>query len=295
VSTPKVVLVTGGTRGIGLASALAYARTGAHAVITHAWGSADEDELRARFRDAGGPAPLIVEADVGRESDADALFDEIAAHHDRVDVFVSNAAAALKIGTLDDYDRRGLLRSVECSAWPLWGYTRRIRERFGRYPRSVIGLSSDGPDGWFDAYDFVAASKAVLETLCKYMNARLYTEGVRVNVVRSRMVQTDALTAAFGEEFPRFIRRLGFADCFVTPEEVADVVCALGSGQLDAIGGQVIMADRGFSFFDNAMGIYSRLEERGVTLQTMEKAHDEAVRGAGDLRHRGEAPDGDGG
>ncbi|HEY0136691.1 MAG TPA: SDR family NAD(P)-dependent oxidoreductase, partial [Nannocystis sp.] len=62
--TGKAVLITGGTRGIGLACGLAFARHGARVILTHRWGSADEGELRAKFAELGAPEPMIVEADV---------------------------------------------------------------------------------------------------------------------------------------------------------------------------------------------------------------------------------------
>lgn len=259
----QVVLVTGGTMGIGLATGLAYGRQGARAVLTYRWGTADLDEVRRRFAEAGAPAPLIVEADAARAEDTDRLLDAVAVEHDGVDVLVSNVAFALKTAGVRDYDQRGLHRSIDYTAWPMWAYTQHIRARFGRYPRYVVGLSSDGPDGFFFNYDFVAMSKAVLETMCRYMSFRLFEEGVRVNVVRSRLVRTESFDATFGGGFHDFLEELGgFSDCYTTPEEIADVILALGSGLLDAVSGQVLMADRGFSFFDNLMGIYERRQRR---------------------------------
>lgn len=258
----KVVLVTGGTRGIGLASALAYGRAGARTIITHRWGSADLAGVRRQFAEADAPEPLIVEANAADDEDTVRLLDEIAAHHRGVDVFISNVAMALRTGSVDEYKKRSLFTSIEYTAWPMWAYSQQIRDRFGARPRYIIGLSSDGPDSFFAYYDFVAMSKAVLETMCRYMNARLMDEGVRVNVVRSRMVKTEAMTETFGRAFEEMIAERGFDDCYITPEEVAKVVFALGSGLLDAIGGQVVMADRGFSFIDNLMGIYEREGKR---------------------------------
>lgn len=263
----RVALVTGGTMGIGLATGLAYGRAGARAVLTYRWGSADEDEVRARFREAGAPEPLIVEADVVRDEDTDRLLDRVAEEHDGIDVLVSNVAFAPRIPDLEAYDRRGLARSIDYSAWPMVSYTKAIHGRFGRYPRYVIGMSSDGPEGFFQNYDFVAASKAVLETLCRYMNFRLFDEGVRVNVIRSRLVRTESFDATFGEEFHDFLDALGgFEDCYTTPEDIAGVALALGSGLMDAVGGQVIMVDKGFRFFDNLMGIGERAQRRGARI-----------------------------
>lgn len=266
------VLVTGGTMGIGLAGALAYGRVGAEVILTYRWGSADEEEIRQKFRECGAPEPLILEADVVNDEDTVHLLERIATRHDHIDVLISNVAFALKTGSLEDWSKRGLFQSIDYSAWPLWGYTAAIKKRFGCYPRYVMGLSSDGPDGYFMNYDFVAMSKSVLETMCRYLNFRLFDEGVRVNIVRSRLVKTDSFDATFGAEFHQFLESVGgFEDCYTTPAEVGNVLLALGSGLLDAVGGQVIMVDKGFEFFDNLMGIAERAKRKNKLQWQKEK------------------------
>lgn len=262
--TGRVVLVTGGTMGIGLACALAFAAQGARTIVTYRWGSADMDEVRARFAAVGGPPPLLLEADASQDEDTAALMDAIAKRFERVDVLISNVAFAQRIETFDAYSRRSLHRSIDYSAWPVAAYTQAIKTRFGALPRHVIGMSSPGPDDFFMNYDFVAASKAVLETFCRYMNCRFFEDGTRVNVIRSRMVRTASYDATFGEEFHAFLEALGgFDDCYTTPEEVANVVLMVASGFCDGIGGQVISVDKGFEFFDNLMGIADRARRKG--------------------------------
>lgn len=261
--TGRTVLITGGTMGIGLATGLAYGKAGARAILTYRWGTADNDAVRQRFAEVGAPEPLILEADCSNTEDTDDLLDAIAKHHDGIDTFVSNVAFALRTHGLEDYKLRSLNKSLEYSTWPMFAYTQAIHDRFGRYPSHVIGLSSDGPDGFFMNYDFVAMSKAMLETMARYMNFRLFEHGTRVNVVRSRLVRTESFDATFGGEFHDFLESLGgFEDCYTTPEEIANVILVLGSGLCDAIGGQVIMVDRGFEFFDNLMGISERQKRR---------------------------------
>jgi NAD(P)-dependent dehydrogenase (short-subunit alcohol dehydrogenase family) len=265
----RVVLVTGGTAGIGLAVAKAFARCGAQAVMTYRWGSADLEQVRREFRELGAPDPLIVEADVADEEQGTALMETIARHHGGVDVYIANVAFSLKAKGLEDWTKRALYRSLDYSAWPLWSYTKLIHDRFGRYPKHIIGLSSDGAEHFFMNYDFVAISKAVLETMCRYMQFRLREEGVRVNVVRSRLVQTASFDATFGPEFRALLDRLGGGDCFISPDDLANVVLCLGSGMMDTVAGQVIMADGGWSFFDNTMGI-AELTGKGVATSTGE-------------------------
>jgi NAD(P)-dependent dehydrogenase (short-subunit alcohol dehydrogenase family) len=260
----RVVLVTGGTMGVGLATALAFAERGAACWLTYRWGSADEDQVRRQFAAVGALPPRLVQADVARDDDTDALLAEMHERHACVDVFVSNASAAPVVSDIDEYSSRALFKSIDYSAWPLVAYTRRIKSVFGRYPRYVVGMSSTGVDSFSVGYDFVAASKSVLETLCRYLNYRLFDEDVRVNVVRSRSIRTTAFDAHFGAEFSGFARRFTRDRHFMQADEVATTVVALCSGLMDGVSGQVLTVDRGTTFFDNLMRLYDEREELGL-------------------------------
>jgi NAD(P)-dependent dehydrogenase (short-subunit alcohol dehydrogenase family) len=260
----KAVLVTGGTAGIGLATALAFGARGAECTLTYRFGSADEDEVRARFAASGAPEPLLVQADAARDEDTDALLATMKERHRAVEVLISNVSAAMVVRRFEDYDLRGLRQSIEQSAWPMVEYTRRIKAVFGRYPRYVVGMSSTGPDSFSVGYDFVAASKAVMETLCKYMNYRLFDEDVRINVIRSRSVRTASFEATFGKEFYEFAKGFTRERHFLAPEEVAGAALALCSGMMDGVSGQIITVDRGTTFFDNLMRLYEERESLGL-------------------------------
>ncbi|HYR91919.1 MAG TPA: SDR family oxidoreductase [Terriglobia bacterium] len=253
----KAVLITGGTMGIGLATALAFARQGALCTLTYKWGTADLEEVSAKFRDQDLPAPTIIEADVGRSEDTDALLQQLRQRHDQIEAFISNVSVGQVVRDLDDYELRSLFGSIQYSAWPMIEYPRKIKQVFGRYPRYIVGLSSGGPDHFYKNYDFVAASKAVMETLCRYMNYRLFDEDVRINVVRSRLVRTESLRETFGRDFEEFAERFNMERQFIPCEEVANAVLALCSGLMDGVSGQVLMVDRGTTFFDNLMRLYN--------------------------------------
>lgn len=254
----ETVLITGGTMGIGLACGLAFASRGAKCVLTYKWGTADEAEVLETFARSGARTPDIVRADVANAEDTDALMRHLRETTGGVGVFVSNVSAALMVSGMEDYSFRALSRTIEYSAWPMCDYTARIFDAFGRYPRYIVGISSTGVDRYARGYDFMAASKAVMETLCRYLSYRLEASDVRINVVRASYVRTLAMEETFGKEFERFAERFGAAGRAILPEDVAGVVLALASGLLDGISGQILTVDRGVTFVDNILGLYAQ-------------------------------------
>jgi NAD(P)-dependent dehydrogenase (short-subunit alcohol dehydrogenase family) len=260
----RVVVITGGTRGLGLATALVFAAHGAQTVLSYAWGSADEDEVTDRIIRAGGPPPMIMRADVTRSEDTTALITEVRERFGKVDALISNASVSLVVGGLEQYTERGFLKSMRGTAWPTFEYLTVIREICGAYPRYVVVMSSDGPDRFTPGYDFVAAGKAVVETMVKYAAYRLRDEGVIINALRSRAIKTESFDGTFGEDFYGFLRQFVTEEWFMRPDEVGRAAFALCSGLFDGVSGQTIMVDRGSTFFDGISYIYERREELGL-------------------------------
>jgi NAD(P)-dependent dehydrogenase (short-subunit alcohol dehydrogenase family) len=260
----RVVIVTGGTRGLGLATALVFAAHGAQTVLTHAWGSADERDITARIVEAGGPPPLILQADATRSEDTTALVTEVHEKFGKVDALISNASVSLVVGGIEDYTERGFLKSMRGTGWPTFEYLTAIHRICGAYPRYVVVMSSDGPDRFTPGYDFVAAGKAVVETMVKYAAYRLRDHGVRINALRSRAIKTEAFDGTFGSEFYGFLRQFVTDEWFMRPDEVGRAAFALCSGLFDGVSGQTIMVDRGSTFFDGISYIYERRDALGV-------------------------------
>lgn len=254
----KVALITGGTGGIGLASGLELGAAGAQTVLTYRWGSTPEDEIRRLFEEKGAPTPLVLEADVSREEDTAALMEEIKKNLPGIDIFVSNVGFALKAETLEDYRKKSLYKTLDYSTWPMIDYVRRAKEVFGRYPQTVLAISSDGPDHYYRGYDYVAASKALLEFFTRYMAVHLFDEGCRVNTVRFGTVRTPSFQAIFGDEYFDWMKEnKGLEeDAILTPADCGKVILALCSGLMTPLNGQIINADLGLPFRDNAMMDY---------------------------------------
>lgn len=254
----KNALITGGTRGIGLATGLLFGRAGARVYLTYKWGQDDYSELFAAFEKAGAPKPVLLQADVSNDEDTARLMGEIAAAGAAsIDIFISNVGFAQRTMNLDEYKKRSLFKTLEYSTWPLVSYSQAIKKTFGAYPRRIVGISSDGPSHFYRGYDFVAASKALLEHFGRYMAVHLFDEGCRVNVIRFGCVKTESFTAIFGEAFFDYMKKNGASEeMLLYPDECAQSVFALVSGYMDAINGQIITVDKGMPFRDNHMVRY---------------------------------------
>src|SRR5688572_33208318 len=112
----RAVLVTGGTRGIGLATGLAFGKRGARVTLTHKWGSADEAAIEAMFATAGAARPAIVQADAANEDDVAAVLEGIRRDHERLEVLVSNAAFGATVSGIDEYSKKALMAGIDYSA-----------------------------------------------------------------------------------------------------------------------------------------------------------------------------------
>jgi len=260
--TGKVVLITGGTRGIGLETGLSFAKRGAFCVLTYSWGDHDEQAIYKQFEDVKAQKPLLVQADVINSDDTKSLLDQIKKLSPKIDVFVSNVAVAAPVHTFNDLSLKGLKQSISYSTWPMVGYTKEIFKTFGTYPKYIIGVSSTGPDNYSVGYDYVAASKSLIELFAKYLNFHLREHGVCINVVRSRAIKTKSLEDTFGKDLEAFVDKFMPDNFWIRPEELSEAIVALCSGYCDAISGETVTDDKGTTFFDNLMEMYNQSQKK---------------------------------
>src|SRR6185437_14894425 len=99
------VLVTGGTRGIGLATARAFAARGARCTLTYSWGGVHEADIEQAFAGCAQP-PRMVRADVTDGEATESVLEMISREARRIDVFVSNVAQSVTVNSLEEYDLR---------------------------------------------------------------------------------------------------------------------------------------------------------------------------------------------
>ncbi|MGL5741574.1 MAG: SDR family oxidoreductase [Legionella sp.] len=200
----KTIIITGGTQGIGLAIAMAFAQYGGKCLLTYHFGSADEEEIIKKFSAHNYPLPELYQANVSDPADTENLFQLLQEKEEKIDVYVCNVAVAKMIVSFEDYSLSALKKTLSYSAWTLFSYTNEIYKRFGRYPRYVIGIFSTGPDHYSYGYDYVATAKKVMEVMCCYMSYHLRHEQVSLNIIRPSAVKTESFEKIFGKEFVAF-------------------------------------------------------------------------------------------
>jgi enoyl-[acyl-carrier protein] reductase III len=241
----QVVLITGGSRGIGRATARRFAQGGAHVVVNYLRHRQAADETAEELRRYGVEA-VPVRADVSDPDDLDRLFATAREQFGGLDILVSNAALgvlrpAMELNvkhwqkTLDVMGRALLLCAQR--AVPL------MAGRWGR----IISISSVGSVRVLPNYVGPGVAKGILETLTRYLAVELAPRGISVNAVSGGVIETEALDAfpnkadmlAAGQRAP--MGRLG------QPDDLAAVVTLLCRPEARWICGQTIVADGGYS------------------------------------------------
>lgn len=231
MSDGRVVLVTGGNRGIGFSIAERFVREGYRVAVT--------------ARSGEGPAgSLTVRADVTDAASVDAAFTEVEAQLGPVEVLVANAGITkdtlLMRMSEEDFDSvvstnlGGAFRVVKRASKGM------LRAKFGRIIliSSVVGLyGSAGQTNY-------AASKSALVGFARSLTRELAGRGITSNVVAPGFIDTD-MTAALPEETQAQYKANIPAGRFAEPDEVAGVVSWLASDDAAYISGAVIPVDGG--------------------------------------------------
>ncbi len=231
MSSDRVVLVTGGNRGIGRAIAARFVSDGYRVAVTARSGEGPEGTLTVR-------------ADVTDSAQIDAAFTEVEQKLGPVEIVVANAGITkdtlLLRMTEDDFDSvvstnlGGTFRVVKRAAKGL------LRARWGRVIliSSVVGLY--GSPGQIN----YSSSKAALVGFARSLTRELGGRGITANVVAPGFIETD-MTAELADETQAEYKRTIPAGRFATPDEVAGVVTWLASDDAAYISGAVIPVDGG--------------------------------------------------
>ena len=191
----KVLLVTGGSRGIGAAVCRLGAKAGYRLAINYASNQAAADALVGDIKAGGGDA-FAVKGDVGSEADILAIFEAVDRTWGRLDAFVNNAGIVdakarvdeMSAARLERMMRINVVGSILCAREAV----KRMSTRHGGKGGAIVNISSaaavlGAPDNYVD----YAASKGAIDTFTIGLAREVALEGIRVNAVRPGIIDTD--------------------------------------------------------------------------------------------------------
>ncbi|MFM8610468.1 MAG: SDR family oxidoreductase [Burkholderiaceae bacterium] len=194
-SPRKVVLVTGGSRGIGAATALLAAERGWSVAVNYSANSLAADEVVRQIRAAGSHA-IAVQADVGDEAQVMAMFARVDAKFGRLDALVNNAGVVDVAQRVDGMSAQRLKRMFDINVIGAFlcarEAVRRMSTRHGGAGGAIVNVSSAASRlGSPNQYVDYAASKGAIDVMTIGLAKEVATEGIRVNAVRPGLIETE--------------------------------------------------------------------------------------------------------
>jgi len=245
----KAALITGGSRGIGRASALRLAEAGCDVAFTYLNSPRNAREVAEAVAGYGRRA-LAVKADVSQPADVEAAVRVVGEEFGRLDILVSNAAGGgfrpLLDMTLPNFDYamhvnvRALVLLAQHAAPRLEKATGRGR---------IITMSSMGGTRAIPLYGLIGAAKGALESVTRHLALELGPRGINVNCICAGLVDTGAISHLPNKEDILRMRRQKslVGDVDLKPEHVADAVLYLASPLAEMVQGATLVIDGGAS------------------------------------------------
>jgi 3-oxoacyl-[acyl-carrier protein] reductase len=235
----RIALVTGGSRGIGAAIALALAETGAAVAVNYRERAADAEAVVAGIKNRGGRA-IATAADVSQSAAVAKMVEHIASALGPIDILVNNAGIAI-VRSIDDLTESDFDATIAVNLKSTFLCTKAVlplmrAKKWGR----IVNISSGAARGAGAIGPHYNASKAGMEGLTRGYAARLVKEGITVNAVAPSLIETDMMRgrADLAQRIP--LGRMG------QPHEVAQaVLMALGNEYMT---GQTIALNGGMAF-----------------------------------------------
>jgi NAD(P)-dependent dehydrogenase (short-subunit alcohol dehydrogenase family) len=191
----SILLITGGSRGIGAATALLAAQQGYAVAVNYSANEGAADAVVQQIRASGGQA-ITVRADVGVESQVLAMFEKIDAGLGRLTALVNNAGVVDVAARVDEMSVERLKRMFDINVLGSFLCAReavkRMSTRHGGAGGAIVNLSSAASRlGGAGQYVDYAASKGATDSFTIGLAKEVATEGIRVNAVRPGIIETE--------------------------------------------------------------------------------------------------------
>lgn len=245
----QVAIVTGGSRGIGRAIAVALGREGFDVVVNFARSAQSADEVKSEIEKTGSRAH-IVQADISVRQDRDRLVDETIKTFGQIDLLVNNAGVAPDVradvleATEESFDR---LININLKG-PYFLTQRVARHMAERRQGKIINITSISAYTAHTHRGDYGVSKAGLAMMTQVFAARMAEFGVNVYEIRPGVIQTD-MTGPVKEKYDDLIfnKDLTPIKRWGQPDDVARAVLAIAKDYFPFSTGEVFNVDGGFA------------------------------------------------
>jgi len=245
--TNKVVLITGGTSGIGKATALAFAEAGAKVVIT---GRREKEgaEVASEINKTRGIA-AFVRADVAKDADVQKAVDFVLSTHGRLDVAFNNAGIEIG-GPLDQVTEEQYRRTFDINVWGVLNSMKyEIAAMLKTGGGAIVNTSSIAGHIGLPQSSIYTATKHAVEGLTKAVAVDFAKQGIRVNSVAPGAIDTEMVDRFVGKEGDQrnWLRSLHPIGRFGASEEIAAAVLYLASDAAKFTTGTSLSVDGGMT------------------------------------------------
>ena len=241
----KTVLVTGASRGIGRAIALAFAKNGYHVFLNCNHSITELDKVREEIEALPKGSCDMVVGDVGNPKSVDEMFKRIYKQCDALDVLVNNAGIA-HIGLITDMSDKEWARMLDTNLSSVFYCCRAVApEMVSQKSGKIINISSMWGTSGASCEVAYSATKAGVHGLTKALAKELAPSNIQVNAIACGLIDTD-MNACFSEEDLHYIIEEIPADRIGQPEEVARL-CAMLVEAPEYLTGQIITMDGGWT------------------------------------------------
>lgn len=241
----KVVIVTGASRGIGRATALAFGQQKARVAINYCNNKDAADDVADQITNAGGEA-LVIQADISNPQSCEDLVKKTVAKWETIHILVNNAGIT----------RDGLLMGLEDSQWmdvintnlngpallckTVLPYM--FMQKYGR----IVNVSSVSSDNGRRGQTAYSASKGAIESLTRTLAIEVAPKGITVNAVAPGMIETDMSETVRGMANKQILAQIP-AGRYGAAEEIARCILFLSADESSYITGETLRIDGGLT------------------------------------------------